>query len=233
MIHVIITSVVAVVVLFLLTFILGNKQISQLNTFDYIIGITIGNLTATMATAEEENVFEQLIAMLVIVLISLLVSWGSMKSIKMRRVFTGRSVLLLDNGKIYRENFKKCKLDISEFLVQCRQSGYFDVSQIQTAVFEANGQISIMPKSENRPVTTQDLQIKTTTETPSVVLIQDGVLLNENLRHTGNDTQWLNAQLKKLGINKVTDVFLASCDMNNVLTAFVQLSETAPGDIFM
>lgn len=232
LINVALTSIGSVVVLFFLTKLIGNKQISQLNTFDYINGITIGSIAAEMATSLEDDFLKPLLAMVIYTAVVLLISWSAEKSIKLRRFFTGRSLVLINNGKMYRENFKKCKLDITEFLTQCRECGYFDISQIQTAVFETNGKVSFMPKAMQRPVTPQDLSLKIKDEKPSVTIIQDGVVLDENLHYTGNDRQWLNGQLKNLGINNPDDVFLASCDGNNKLTAFVKLKEKAHGDIF-
>lgn len=230
--QVFLTSLGSVLFLFILTKIMGNKQISQLNMFDYINGITIGSIAAEMATALESDFLLPLLAMIIYAAVVLLISFISSKSIRVRRFVTGRSILLLDNGKMYRKNFKKCKLDMAEFLTQCRVNGYFDISQIQTAVFECNGDISIMPKADYRPVTPQDMALKLPMEKPAVILIQDGVVLFENLHYIGKDKQWLNTQLKKLGINKATDVFLASCE-NDKVTAFIKCEENAPGDIFM
>lgn len=232
LLNVALTSVGSVVVLFILTKLIGNKQISQLNTFDYINGITIGSIAAEMATSLEDDFLKPLLSMVIYTIIVLLISFASARSVKMRRFFTGRSLMLLNNGKMYRENFKKSKLDLTEFLTQCRENGYFNIDKIQSAVFETNGKVSILPKAEEKPVTPKDLNIKMNKETPAVILIEDGVVLMENLRYTGNDTQWLNNELKNLGINKAEDVFLASCDSNNKLTAFVKLNEKAKGDIF-
>lgn len=232
LLNVALTSVGSVIVLFILTKLIGNKQISQLNTFDYINGITIGSIAAEMATSLESDFLKPLLAMVIYTAVVLLISLAASKSIKMRRFFTGRSLLLLNNGKMYRENFKKSKLDLTEFLTQCRENGYFNIDQIQSAVFETNGKVSIMPKSDEKPVTPKDLSIKMQKETPSIILIEDGKVLTENLHYTGNDVQWLKTELKNLGINKSEDVFLASCDSNNKLTAFVKLNEKATGDIF-
>lgn len=230
--NVVVCSVGSVVLLFILTKLIGNKQISQMNTFDYINGITIGSIAAEFATALEGDFLKPLTAMLVYAAVVLLLSYLSQRSIKMRRLFTGRSVLLLNNGKMYLKNFKKAKMDIAEFLTQCRECGYFDISQIQTAVFETNGKISVLPKAQYKPATPCDLSINVQPEKPCVILVQDGKVLLENLNYSGNDSVWLNTQLKSLGINKTEDVFLASVDGSNKLTAFIRLHEDAPGDIF-
>ncbi|HHZ05512.1 MAG TPA: DUF421 domain-containing protein [Clostridiales bacterium] len=232
LLNVVLCSIGSVVILFFLTKLIGNKQISQLNTFDYINGITIGSIAAEFATSLEGDFLKPLIAMVIYAGVVLLLSYMSTKSIKLRRFFTGRTLMLFDGNKMYRENFKKCKMDIAEFLTQCRENGYFDINEIQTVVFETNGKISIMPKSQNRPATPKDMMINTDVEKPPVILIQDGAVLYENLKFSGNDQQWLNTQLKNLGINKPEMVFVASVDYKNTLSAYIKLSEKAPGDIF-
>ena len=130
---VIITSIVSIIVLFLLTKLVGNKQLSELNMFDYIVSITIGSIAAEMAT-ELENPEQPLVAMVVYGVISFIVSICCSKSLRVRRLIFGHSVVLMQNGKLYRENFKKCRLDLNEFLMQCRLDGYYDLSAIDTAV---------------------------------------------------------------------------------------------------
>ena len=144
---VIILSLVSETVLFILTKLMGDKQISQLTMFDYIIGITIGSIAAEMATALESDYSEPLTAMIVYALVAVAISILSSKSIKFRRFLYGTSLILLDNGILYKENFKTAKLDINEFLVQCRTSGFFNINDIQTAILESNGKISFLPKA--------------------------------------------------------------------------------------
>ena len=145
--------------LFVLTKLMGNKEMSQFSMFDYIIGITIGSIAAEMATSLESDFMQPLLAMVIYALTSILISFVSYKSLKINRFLSGPSLVLLDNGEIYRKNFKKAKLDLSEFLVQCRTNGYFNLSDIQTAILEPNGKVSFLPKAEKRPATPSDLNI--------------------------------------------------------------------------
>ena len=149
--QVLITSAVSLAVLFLLTKLMGNKQVSQLSMFDYIIGISIGSIAAEMAT-ELENPENSLAAMIVYGVIAFLVSVISQRSTKVRKVMSGRPLVIMDNGIIYRENLKKARIDLSDFLTQCRTSGYFDLNQIQTAVMEYNGAISFLPVRPLLPI---------------------------------------------------------------------------------
>ena len=127
LIQVFFTSVGSIIVLFLLTKLIGNKQVSQLNMFDYINGITIGSIAAEMATSLETDFLMPLLAMVIYGLTAFGLSYIAGKSVRARRLINGRSIILYDNGKLYFDNFKKSKLDINEFLIQCRIAGYFDL----------------------------------------------------------------------------------------------------------
>lgn len=216
---IIITSAVSLLVLFLLTKLMGSKQVSQLNMFDYIIGISIGSIAAEMAT-ELDTPLNSLTAMIVYGVIAAAVSLVSQKSLKARKILSGKPLVLLDNGKLYRKNMKKARMDINEFLMQCRSQGYFDLSQVQTAVMEFNGRMSILPVSTNRPLTPQDMNIAPQQEYMTTAVIADGIIIENNLKHTGNNYIWLKKQLSAQGYKAPEDVFLAMCDSNNKLTVF-------------
>lgn len=217
--RIIITSTVSLLVLFLLTKLMGSKQVSQLTMFDYIIGISIGSIAAEMAT-ELDTPLNSLAAMIVYGIIAAAVSYISEKSLKARKLLSGKPLVLLDNGKLYRENMKKARMDINEFLMQCRSQGYFDISNIQTAVMEFNGRMSILPKSTERPLTPNDMNIEPEQEHMTIALIEDGVIIEENLKASGKDYIWLKKQLKEQGFNTPEEVLLAMCDRDNRLTVF-------------
>ena len=115
----------SVIFLFILTKLMGNKEMSQLSMFDYIIGITIGSIAAEMSTALESDFMQPVVAMAVYAVVSIIISILSYKSIKARRIISGTSLILLDNGELYRNNLKKAKLDLNEFLMLCRTSRIF------------------------------------------------------------------------------------------------------------
>lgn len=122
---IIVLSVVSEIVLFILTKLMGNKEMSQLSMFDYIIGITIGSIAAEMSTALESDYMQPLVAMIVYAIVAIIISILCNKSLKARRFIYGNSLILLNNGKLYRKNFKTAKLDLNEFLVQCRSNRLF------------------------------------------------------------------------------------------------------------
>lgn len=228
---VIITSIVSLFVLFLLTKINGNKQISHLTMFDYIVSISIGSIAAELST-ELEKPAKPLIAMVVYAVISFSISYFTEKSVKARRVVFGRSVVLMEKGKLYRKNFKKSRIDISEFLMQARTNGYFDISAIDTAVLEPSGNISFMPLAEKRPATSEDLKVVPQKDNIYFNVISDGQILDLNLQHAGRDRRWLENEMKAQGYKNAQQIFLATLDTDGKLNIFENTDETEKNDFF-
>lgn len=222
----------SLVILFILTKLMGNREMSQLTMFDYIVGITIGSIAAEMSTSLESNFMEPVVAMIVYGLVTVFISYITCKSLSLRRFFTGRARILLDNGKLYRKNFKSAKIDLNDFLMECRINGYFNLSDIQTAILEPNGRVSFLPKSLKRPATPEDLNLSPSIEKVVINVILDGVLLKENLAKTGNNINWLENNLKEQGINDMKKVFLATCDNQNNLSVYVKLDKQNKHDFF-
>ena len=218
-IKVVLTSLLSAVSLFLIAKITGHKQMAQLDFFDYITGITIGSIAAELAT-ELESPWKPLIAMLIYGLVAFGLTILAHKFPKTRKYINGTPTIVMDNGKLYRKNMKKAKLELSEFMVLCRQEGYFNINDIQTAIFEYNGQITILPKSDKRPLTPEDMNITPKKAEIYTEIIMDGRIMHENLKRLGLDLIWLDKQLKKLHYNSAKDIFLGICDENNNLTLF-------------
>ncbi len=218
-IKVLLTSALSVLALFTIAKIMGHKQMSQLDFFDYISGITIGSIAAELAT-ELEAPLKPLIAIAVYGVVAILLSKITSLFPKSRKYINGTPTILMNNGKLYRKNLKKAKLDLSEFMVMCRQQGYFNLNDIQTAVFEFNGKLSILPVSKKRPANPQDLNLSPEAEYIQTEVIMDGRILDENLQRMGLDDKWLQKQITTQGYKKPQEGFLALCDENNQLTVF-------------
>ena len=218
-IKVILTSILSAFALFVIAKIMGHKQMAQLDFFDYITGITIGSIAAELAT-ELEAPWKPLVAMIIYGLVALGLTILAHKFPKTRKYVNGTPTIVMDNGKLYRENMKKAKLELSEFMVLCRQEGYFNINDIETAVFEYNGRITILPKSEKRPLTPEDMNITPEKAEICTEIIMDGRILHENLKRLGLDLTWLDKQLKKQKYDNAKEIYLGICDKNNNLTLF-------------
>lgn len=229
--NVIWTSLGSVVVLFLLTKLMGYREVSELSMFDYINSITIGSIAAEMAT-DLEKFEEPLTSMIVYSIVVFLISYISNKSIKARRFLEGKPLILMDNDQIFYKNLKKGRVDVDEFLCQCRNSGYFDISQIQSVILESNGKFSILPKADNRPITPTDMQLTVPSDSLLATIIIDGKIMEQNLKSAGKDQNWLLKQLKAQGVKDVSDVLLATCDIHNNFNVYTKIKDKTPSDIF-
>ena len=218
-VKVILTSILSALSLFLIAKVLGHKQMSQLDFFDYITGITIGSIAAELAT-ELEQPLKPLIAMVVYGLITYALTTLTSKLPKLRKYINGTPTIIMNGGKIYRKNMKKAKLDLSEFMVMCRQEGYFNLNDIQTAVFEYNGRLTVLPKATKRPANPNDLNLVPPPETINTEVIMDGRILDGNLKNLGLDKTWLKKELTLQGYKSAKEIFLGICDDNNQLTLF-------------
>lgn len=209
------SSVLSIVALFFSAKIIGNKQMSQLNMFDYINGITIGSIAADMSIHLDNNIFYPLIAIIVYTVAIALISRIGSKNIHLRRFFTGKTIILMDKGKLYYNNFKIAKLDLNEFLTQCRINGFFDIDDIETAMLEQNGMLSFLPRSVSRPVTPKDITLIPPIDRPFFCVISDGVILYENLAQSGLTEKDLCFELELSKVD-LQDVFAAFYDGSRI-----------------
>lgn len=216
---VVFTAVLSAAALFVIAKVIGHKQMSQLDFFDYITGITIGSIAAELATELEEPM-KPLVATVVYGAITVLLNRITSKLPKMRKFINGTPTIIMNNGKIYRKNLKKAKIDLSEFMVLCRQEGFFNLSDIQTAVFEYNGRLTVLPVSKKRPLNPEDVNIAPKAEYISTEVIMDGRILDENLTRMGLDVKWLQNRIKEQGYKNVKEIFLGVCDDDKKLTLY-------------
>ena len=216
---VVLTSLFSIASLFVITKMMGHKQVAQLDFFDYITGITIGSIGAELAT-EIEAPWKPFVAIVVYGTMSMLLNFVTHKISKTRKYINGAPAILMSGGKIYRENLKKAKLDLSEFLLLCRERGFFDLSDIQTAVFETNGKLSILPKAENRPLTPSDISLAPRESGIGTEVIMDGAVLGENLKRLGFDERWLDGQIRSAGYKSASEILLGVYKKSENKTCF-------------
>lgn len=206
-------SLFSLLTLFFITKIMGKKQVSQLSLFDYVIGISIGNFAAEISINVSTQYINGIIAIIVFGLSAYLVSIITLKSVKLRKFFIGVPTIIIQNGKIIKKNMRKQLIDVNDLLEQCRTNGTFDISEIEYALMEANGKISIMLKSEYSPLTPNDMNIKVKKKGLCSNLIIDGIIMKSNLVNMNKDEKWLNKQVKESG-NNLDDILLCTLDID-------------------
>lgn len=207
----------SIIVLFIVTRIIGKKQVSQISLFDYVIGISIGNFIAEMVINEEVQFLDGVVAMFVFGIFSYIVSYITMKSINLRRIIIGVPTIIVEDGKIIESGLKKTNIDINDFLEQCRLQGYFDINDISYAIMEASGEISILPKSNATPVVQKDLKIKGQKAKLTSNLIIDGKYLERNIEDSNLTIEKIAEELKKQGYASEEDILLAVYSNNKII----------------
>ena len=230
--EVLLWSLISLLVLFFMSKLMGTKQISQLNAFDYIVGISIGSIAAELAGLQGvDRPLNSILAIVIYGTVAYLISMLTTKNISLRKIITGRPITIMEDGKIYKQNLAKARLDISDFLTLCREQGYFDIGEIKSAIIEHDGKLSILPMAQHRPVTPADMQLQVEPDELLTVVVMDGHILSNNLRLTGHDVEWLEAMLKKQKLN-FENVFLAFCDENDNVTAYKMYDNKVEVDRF-
>lgn len=212
-----IRSISLLVLLFLFTKWLGMKQLSQLNIFEYITGIVLGGIVAIHVSTLDSPIYYGLISMFIWFIIPYLVEFFSLKSKVFRNATQGKSRVVIQNGKIMEDNLKKEHYSTDDLLESLRDKNIFKVADVEFAVLEPTGKLSVLPKRENRPLTAKDLGIKLAPDHEPQTVIMDGKTLLEPLANLSLNPTWLETELEKMNVS-IENVFLGQVDSNGQLT---------------
>lgn len=216
-------AIISLVVLFILTKLMGYRQITQLSMYDYIIGITIGSIASEMVVLSGfKDMIRPLTGMIIYALFTIILSLCSRLSLTFRHFIEGNPLTLYQNNQIQNQALAKAKMDVNEFLMQLRIQGYFDLTQLDQVILETNGNFSVFPKTQYRPAIVNDLPVKPAPEKPLISLIINGKLLPGQLQYIGKDEKWLQGQLKTKGFQHYHELLLVLCDNNNQITVYAK-----------
>lgn len=219
--HAALVSLLSIVVLFVLTKLMGQRQIAQLSMYDYVTGITIGSIAAELAIAPPEaEVIAYIVSMIIYTGAEILFAFASDKSIFLRYFIEGRPLVLYDKGKLFVKNLSRAKLDVNEFLSIVREQGYFNITDIEYALLEPNGKVSILPLSSKRPLTPEDMSLNPEQTRPIHPVILNGKVLEKNLAMLGYDRKWLFLRLSEQNAPVPVDIVLATCDSKGNITVY-------------
>jgi uncharacterized membrane protein YcaP (DUF421 family) len=207
---VLVRSIIGFFSLLIFTRIIGKEQISQLTFFDYVLGITIGSIAASLTTDLSSSAWPHWVGLITWAALGYLMEIVTLKWRYVAKVLEGEPVIVIMNGKIMEETLKKAKYRISDILELLRNQGVFDPNEVDFAIIESNGQLSILKKAEHLPLTPKDMNIPVKNSGISTELIYDGILIEENLRQLNKDKDWLMGELKSHGINSISEVFLVT-----------------------
>lgn len=213
-------TILILIILFFITKMMGKKQISELNFFDYVVGITIGSIAADISLDIEKDMLAGIAALFIYGFISYIISFVSIKSILARRFFIGVPTALVEKGKIIESGLKKSKIDVNDLLMEARENGYFNLDEIDYALMEVNGNISFLPKEKEKPVTKRDMKIKCSNEGLTVNAIIDSKYMANNMKAINKDKEWLDHELKVNGYDNYDNILLATIDNNYKVTIY-------------
>lgn len=209
-IQVLLNAVYSFIALFLISKILGKKQIAELNFTDYVVGITIGSIAAEWSTDVVNPWYYYAIALGIFMIFSFTISQLERTTLFLKSFLRGKPMMIIENGKIDYKILKKSKLDVNDLIGMCRNKGFFNLTDVAFAIFETNGDLSILPVGAQKPAVAEDLNIKIEPAQLTKFVIDDGIINKNYLKSLNKDNQWL---FKKLKIN-------SKKDLKNILVAF-------------
>lgn len=215
LLRVFLATAIAFVVMFVITKIMGKKQLAQLEYTDYVVGISIGSIAAQMTVDASVPLHHSVLAMLMFMLLAIVLNLLEITPTPLKSFLKGKPVILISNGVIDYGNLKKCKLDINDLLALCREKNYFDIRDIAFAIFETTGKISVMPFAPKTPLVAEDIKLEKPKASLGIQVIVDGVVSQNALSQIAQNQNWL---FKKLGIQskkQVKKIALALYDSTN------------------
>ncbi len=213
--HVLYQSLFAFITLFIISKLLGKKQVAQLEFTDYVIGISIGSIAAEMATETQIPYYHFIIGMIVFAVLDVIITLVSRKAMFLKSFLKGKPIIIIEKGQINYKNLKKSKLDINELVAQCRVCGYFDMNEINYCIFETSGDFSVLPKSNSQAVKQEDLNIQNSDEDLNAMLVVDGKIIKNALISINKDEDWLLKKLKIKNKKEIKKLLLASYNIDS------------------
>lgn len=209
-------SLLIFAMLMILTRIIGRKLLSQVSFFDYIIGITIGTISGAYITQTIEGTWV-LLSPVILTIVTIAFGYINMKSNHARKITEGEPVVVMQNGKILDKNLVKLRYHIDDLEMQLREKGIFNFADVEFAVLEPHGQLSVLKKTQKQPLTPKDLNLQTQYQGLATEIIKNGKVFEENLKQNNLSFDWLYQELKKINIDKVTDIVYAALNTDGTL----------------
>lgn len=207
--------------LFAMARVMGQRQISQMTLFDFTVAITIGSVAGGALASTQSGTVGPLTVIAVVAGLNVLIALPAMRFSKLRRVFQGEPLVLVKDGRLMENTMRRARLNLDHLLECVRLSGIAGLSDVEFAVLEPSGRVSVMPRSQARPATPSDLGLPTAYEGMPTVLIEDGHIVEDNLKENLLDRAWLMEQLGNQGVHDPRDVMAAMLDTKGRL--FVSL----------
>lgn len=205
--------------------VLGKRQIGQLQPFELVVIIMISELASVPSENAGIPLISGAVPIIVLLIAELILSYINLKSEKARKILSGRPTVIIDKGKILEAEMRRMRYSLSDLLEQLRIKNSPNIADVEYAILETNGELSVILKSKKRATIPEDLKLEPAYEGLPITLVMDGNLNAENMMKARVDRAWLETEIKKLNINHIQDVFLASLDSAGKL--FIQKKDEA------
>ena len=203
---------IAYFLLLTLTRIMGRKMISQITFFDFVVGVIVGSVAANLSVSSTNPIVSGITVLIVLTLITVTIDFSNIKNILSRKLTNSEPVAVVENGKIIVKNLEKTRLPLDNLMMLLREKNTFNIADVEFAIFETDGKLSVLKKSQKQPVTPSDLNIPTAYAGLTKDIIIDGEIMDENLEDAKLDKVWLMAKLKDNNFNRIEEVFYAGLD---------------------
>ena len=220
-----IRTVLLYILIILTLRLMGKRQLGQLEPSELVVTILISELAAVPMQDPEVPLAYGVIPMVVLLALEVLISALALKSIRLRGLLCGRPNILIDEGKIRQETLSKCRVNMDEIIEELRLRGILDLGEVQYAILETNGQLSVIQRSFAQPLTKQDYGVPPDGRTLPIPIISDGRLMRRNLQESGRDEQWLRQTLEDHGVSQVKEAFWLSVEKNGTVRFIPRESE--------
>lgn len=220
MVNVLIRTVILYFILLFVLRIMGKSELSKMSPFQLIVIFMIAELASIPIESPDVSMITGVTSIFALLFLQVLISYLSIKSERLKNFFSGRPSILINKGELNLKELKKLRITINDLMEQLRIGNTPSISEVEYAVMESNGELSIIPKAGKKPITAEDLSITKSTEIMPSVIISDGVLYRRNMENSGWTEKDLDKILKSAGIDKQKNVFLAFCDEKSKLHIF-------------
>lgn len=213
----VIRGIIAFFLLVVVLRLMGRKAVSHMTFSDFGVAITLGSLAANLILNTNNNAVTSATGIVTLGSLALIVGYMNLKSFRFRKLVNSEPVTLIENGRVVKDNLRKTRITLDTLNTLLREKNVFNIADVEFAIFETTGKLSVLPISQKQPLTPSDLNIPTTYKGLTKDVIIDGNVLYENLKGANLDEQWLMNQLKVKGIESVKAVFFAALDTSGSL----------------
>lgn len=191
---------------------MGKRQVGELEPSELVLSLLIADLACVPMQDPGIPLHTGVVPILVLLSMTMIFSVLTMESVSFRTLMCGKPSVVIQNGQINQKEMRRNRLTVDELLEELRGQGYIDPAEIRYAILETNGLLSILPYANQKPVTVQQMGLRSTEKGLPITIISDGKLLKKNLDQLGHTVKWLHHQLKTRGYTQVDDVFLMTED---------------------